>query len=168
MNDSNLKIQDQTVFDAKLVPHRSLNARGLSIILGCVGVFSFLVSLPFFFMGAWPVAGFLGLDVFLLYIAFRTSLNSAKAYEHVVLTHFDIILRKVSAKGREQFWHFTPCWTSVRLETHEEFGVQRVAIVQKNKEVEIASFLGAEEKAEFATAFKSALSEARRGPTYNY
>jgi uncharacterized membrane protein len=168
MTDSNPKIIDQTVFDAKLVPYRSLSARGLSIILACVGVFSFLVSLPFFFMGAWPVAGFLGLDVFLLYIAFRASSRSARAYEHVVLTHFDMVLRKVSAKGREQTWHFTPVWTRIKLEEHEEFGVQRVLLVQKRREVEIASFLGAEEKAQFATSFKSALLEARRGPTYNY
>ena len=167
MNENTPHIQDETVFDAKLVPHRSLNAPQLMLILICVGVFSFCVSLPFFLMGAWPVAGFLGLDVFLLYIAFRASSRSARAYEHVVLTHFEMVLRKVSAKGREQLWHFTPCWTRIKLDEHEEFGVQRILLVQKRKEIEIASFLGADEKAEFAKSFKSALSEARRGPTYN-
>ncbi len=168
MDDDNSKIANETVFDAMLVPHRSLNARGLSIILACVGVVSFCVSLPFFFMGAWPVAGFLGLDVFLLYIAFRASSRSARAYEHVVLTHFDMMVRKVSAKGREQLFHFIPVWTRIKLEEHDEFGVQRIVLVQKRKEVEIASFLGAEEKAQLATSFKSALLEAKRGPTYNY
>ncbi len=168
MDENSPTTQDQTVFDKKLVPHRSLNARGLTIILGCVGILSFCASLPFFFMGAWPVAGFFGLDVFLLYIAFRASSRSARAYEHIVLTYFDMSLRKVSAKGREQLLTFTPCWTRIKLDEHEEFGIQRISLVQKRKETEIASFLGAEEKAEFATAFKSALSEARRGPTYNY
>ncbi len=168
MNENNLKIHDETVLDAKLIPHRSLNARGLSIILSCVAIVSLCASLPFFLMGAWPVAGFFGLDVFLLYIAFRASSRSARAYEHIVLTHFDMSLRKVSAKGREQLWHFIPCWTRMKLDEHEEFGVQRILLVQKQKEIEVASFLGAEEKAEFANRLKSALSEARRGPTYNY
>ncbi len=174
MNESTLKIQDETVFqdetvlNVTLVPHRSLTTRNLSIIVACVGVVSFCASLPFFFMGAWPVAGFFGLDVFLLYIAFRASSRSARAYEHVVITYFDMMLRKVTAKGREQIWHFTPCWTRVKLDEHEEFGVQSILVMQGKKQVEIARFLGAEEKAEFAKSFKSALLEARRGPTYHY
>jgi uncharacterized membrane protein len=160
--------QDCAVFDKTLVPHRSLNARGVNIVIACIGVVGFCASLPFFILGAWPVAGFFGLDVFLLYIAFRANMRSARAYERIVMTYFNIIFKKVSAKGREQLWHFTPIWTGVKIDTHEEFGVQQVVLVQKNKEIEVASFLGAEEKAEFATSFKSALLEARRGPTYNY
>ncbi len=160
-------MRDETIFDATLVPHRSLGPRGISIVIGAVAFVSFCTSLPFFLMGAWPVAGFFGLDVILLYLAFRASARSARAYEHILVTHVDLMLRKVSEKGREQLFHFNPNWSRVETETHEEFGVQRVAVVQGRKQVEVASFLGSEEKEVFAKAFKSALGEARRGRNYN-
>jgi uncharacterized membrane protein len=54
----------------------------------------------------------------------------------------------------------------VRLEreVHAELGVMRLALVQRPHEVEIASFLGAAEKQDFADALGRALAEARRGP----
>ena len=40
----------------------------------------------------------------------------------------------------------------------------RLALVQRQDEVEIANFLGAAEKADFADALSLALVKARRGP----
>ena len=40
----------------------------------------------FLLIGAWPVFGFLGLDVLLIYIAFRANFRAARAYEEVTVT----------------------------------------------------------------------------------
>ena len=47
----------------------------------------------------------------------------------------------------------------------EEFGIERLFLVSQGRRVSIASCLGPDEKASFAGALSTALSEAKRGPT---
>ena len=58
------------VFDATITPHRSLGQNGFRIVMTLVCLASVISSLPFVLLGAWPVAGFFGLDFLGLYIAF--------------------------------------------------------------------------------------------------
>jgi uncharacterized membrane protein len=156
---------DAVVFSASLRPHRSLTRQGHLILFGFVGIVSLLVSIPFYILGAWPVAGFFGLDLVLLWIAFRVSNVRARACEELVLTYVDLVVRRVSHLGKAREWRFNPSWVRLRREEHAEFGTQRVLLVEGRRSVEMASFLGAEEKADFAGALQSALAEARRGPS---
>ena len=59
-----------TLFEAVIVPHRSLSPRGLRMLIGAICLLSGLMMLRFWLIGAWPVAGFsvieIGLAVFLL------------------------------------------------------------------------------------------------------
>jgi len=64
-----------------LVPHRSLSRRGFHLLLGSLGTLSLTVGTIFWLAGAWPVIGFMGLDVLLLWVALRASYSQAKAYE---------------------------------------------------------------------------------------
>ena len=49
--------------------------------MGLIGLVSFAAGAMFFVVGAWPVVGFLGLDLLLIYLAFRASYRSGRAYE---------------------------------------------------------------------------------------
>jgi uncharacterized membrane protein len=155
---------DAPVFDAVLTPHRSLGRRGFVLLLGAVGAGSTLLSLPFYLMGAWPVVGFFGLDIALLYLFFRLNYRDGQRREHVVLTPLDLLVARVDPRGAVNEWRFNPAWVRLERETHAEFGVMRLALVQRPQEIEIASFLGAAEKQDFADALCRALAEARRGP----
>jgi uncharacterized membrane protein len=64
-------------FDAVLYPHRSLSKTGLRWIIKALVTGCSLIGLLFFWLGAWPVLGFLRLDIVLIYGAFR--MNSAPA-----------------------------------------------------------------------------------------
>ena len=55
-----------------ITPHRSLNRTGFWILIGGYGLVSFIAGVAFLLMGAWPVFGFFGLDVLLLYWAFSS------------------------------------------------------------------------------------------------
>ncbi|MBN8908064.1 MAG: DUF2244 domain-containing protein, partial [Rhodospirillales bacterium] len=62
-------------FEALIVPHRSLSARGMRLLaLSLVGL-SGLVALRFWLLGAWPVALIsgpeIGLALFLLHLNVR-------------------------------------------------------------------------------------------------
>jgi uncharacterized membrane protein len=155
---------DGLVFRARLKPHRSLGPTGLFILfVGLVGLTT-AISIPFYLMGAMPVVGFLGLDILLLWLAFRINNQRARAFEELVLTNIELLVRRVSWRGRESEWRFNPLWVKIATDEHAEFGMQRLSLVEGKRQVELASFLGAEEKADFADALKAALAEARRGP----
>ena len=164
MDSANPKTSlEEPVFDAVLYPHRSLGAKGFRNLLVAVACFSTLLSIPFYLMGAWPVIGFFGIDVGLLYVMFKLNYRGARLREHVLLTPVSLLFSRFDPKGRRRDWTFNPRWVRLEREEHEEFGVMRLALAQQGREVEIARFLGAHEKGEFAEAFTKALGEARRG-----
>jgi uncharacterized membrane protein len=119
----------------------------------------------FFIAGAWPVMGFFGLDVLLVYIAFKVSYRSAAAYEQVTMTPSTLTVRKVSHRGKVAEWTLNPVWVRLQREANEEFGIERLFLVSHGRRLPVATFLGPNEKASFASALSAALGEARRGPT---
>jgi uncharacterized membrane protein len=111
------------------------------------------------------VIGFFGLDVLLLYWAFRINYRDATAYEEVRVTPTELTMRKVSRRGEVREWILNPVWARLDRETHEEFGIQQLFLVSHGKRLAIASFLGPHEKESFARALTAALGAARRGVT---
>jgi uncharacterized membrane protein len=129
-----------------------------------IGGISFAAGLVFFIAGAWPVMGFFGLDVLLVYIAFKVSYRSAAAYEQVTMTPSTLTVRKVSHRGKVAEWTLNPVWVRLQREANEEFGLERLFLVSHGRRLPVATFLGPQEKASFASALSAALGEARRGP----
>jgi uncharacterized membrane protein len=119
----------------------------------------------FFIAGAWPVMGFCGLDVLLVYWAFRANYRGARAYEEVTITPSELTVRKVSHHGRVREWTLNPVWVRLHRDVHAEFGIERLFLVSRGRKLPIAGFLGPQEKASFAQALTTALGEAKRGPT---
>jgi uncharacterized membrane protein len=156
---------EPTIFSAVLTPHRSLGPTGFLIFMLVLGGMSFVSGMMFLLAGAWPVFGFLGLDVLLVYWAFRVNYRSAQAYEQVTVTACALIVRKVSHHGLVRQWTLNPLWTRLDRDEHAEFGIERLFLVSRGRRLPIGSFLGAREKASFALALTNALGEVRRGPT---
>jgi uncharacterized membrane protein len=155
------------ILTVRLRPHRSLSQSQFHVLLCAVGAGGVVASLPFLLMGAWPVAGFMGLDVLGVYIAFKASFRAARAYEDVNLTPLELSVAKVSARGQRAEWRFNPSWVRLRRKDHEEFGLLRLDLVSRGRALEIASFLGPDQKAEFADRLGRGLAEARAGLRYS-
>jgi uncharacterized membrane protein len=156
---------EPTLFSAVLTPHRSLGRTGFLVLMLLIGGISFAAGLVFFIAGAWPVVGFMGLDVLLVYWAFRVSYRTAAAYEQVTMTASTLTVRKVSHRGKVAEWTLNPVWVRLQREAHAEFGIERLFLVSHGRRLPVATFLGPTEKASFASALAAALGEARRGPT---
>jgi uncharacterized membrane protein len=165
MAADNATSDEPTLFSAVLTPHRSLGRTGFIVLMGLIGGISFVAGLVFFIAGAWPVMGFFGLDVLLIYIAFKVSYRTAAAYEQVIMTPSTLTVRKVSHRGRVAEWTLNPVWVRLQREANEEFGIERLFLVSHGRRLPVATFLGPAEKASFADALSAALGEARRGPT---
>ena len=104
------------LFDALLTPHRSLAPRGFVILMGFITVVSFSAGLVFFLVGAWPVVGFLGLDVALIYLAFRINYRDARRHEILRLTRRRLVVERRDPWGAVKRWTFQPAWLQVLMD----------------------------------------------------
>jgi len=155
------------IFSALLTPHRSLNRAGFLAVMLFLSVVSFVTGTVFLMMGAWPVFGFFGLDVLVIWWAFKVNFRTARASEEIVVTPSELRVRRVSHRGHVAEWVLNPLWVKLDLEADEEFGIEHLYLVSRGRRLTIARFLGPEEKASFAKALIDALNAAKRGPTYN-
>jgi len=132
-----------------------------------LSVVSFVTGIAFLLMGAWPVVGILGLDLLVIWWAFKVNFRTARASEEIVVTPSELRVRRVSHRGDVAEWVLNPLWVRLDQEADEEFGIEQLYLVSRGRRLSIASFLGPDEKASFAKALLAALNAAKRGPTYN-
>ena len=148
-------------FSAVLTPHRSLGPKGFMVLMGAICAVSFGTGLSFYLLGAWPVIGFMGLDVALIYLAFKLNFRALRLYETVDLTQHALTVTRVTPSGKSQSWRFNPYW--VRLSVQERIGrSSEMSIASHGERLVLGSFLTDEEREDFASALGSALSAAKR------
>src|SRR5262245_59744521 len=94
--------------DAVLRPHRSLILTAFKAMLIGVIVINGVVAAVFLAQGAFPVSGFLGLDVLALWIAFRVNYRAARAEERVRLAADKLHLERRDANGVTRHWVLNP------------------------------------------------------------
>jgi uncharacterized membrane protein len=165
MRSDNDPFDEPPIFSATITPHRSLSSTGFLVLMLVIGSVSFCSGMMFLLIGAWPVCGFMGLDVLLVYWAFRANFRAARAYEEVTVTATELTVRKVNHRGGVRQWTLNPLWVRLDRIVHAEFGIERLFLVSGGRRLPIAGFLGPDEKASFARALAAALGEAKRGPT---
>jgi uncharacterized membrane protein len=146
----------QIFFDAVLTPHRSLGPRGFLILMSCLGFLSFVSGVVFVSIGAWPVFGFFGLDVLLVYVAFRANYRDARAFETLTLTEAALLFRRVSAKGSEQRFDLEPYWLKIEIDEPAEHGSPLI-LSERGTRLSVGSFLTPEERTGLAQALRRAL-----------
>ncbi len=155
------------IFSALLTPHRSLNRTGFLAVMLFLSAISFATGIVFLMMGAWPVLGFFGLDVLVVWWAFKVNFRTARAREEIVVTPSELRVRRVSHHGHVAEWVLNPLWVRLDQEADAEYGIERLYLVSRGRRLAIGSFLGPDEKASFSKALIEALNAAKRGPTYN-
>ena len=166
-NDFDPQGDQPKLFSARLTPHRSLNRTGFLVLMAFLCAVSFVAGVAFLLMGAWPVFGFFGLDVLVIYWAFRVNFRSADATEDIVMTPSELRVRRVSHHGHLIEWSFNPLWVQLEQTGDPEFGIEHLYLVSRGRRVSVGHFLGPDEKASFAKALLAALQTAKRGITYN-
>ncbi|EDP62165.1 hypothetical protein BAL199_11321 [alpha proteobacterium BAL199] len=142
-------------------PHRSLNSTGFLILMAALCGGSFIIGMVFFLSGAWPVVGFLGLDVLVVYVAFRMNYRAALAYETITLTPAALEVTQVDSRGRSRRSTFQPYWLAVEMDDPPR-RASRLTLRSHGRSLEIARFLNSEEKAELARTLRHAIRQSRQ------
>ncbi len=148
------------MFERVLLPHRSLPPRGFHRLMAVLFVISVAVGIGFVSMGAWPVCGFFGLDVGLIYLAFRLSYRSARRRETLRLAGDEFTVERVSIRGERRTWRFQPFWLRVVLERRGEDS-NRLSLVSHGKSLVIGDFLPPPSRPELAESLRAALARWR-------
>ncbi len=162
MTEKTPTAQEATAFSAVLRPHRSLGPKGFVILMSVLAAISFTAGIAFLSMGAWPVFGFFGLDVLLVYIAFRINYRSGRQYETVEVTPEELTITRVHPSGRTERFVCNPYWARVRLAEGRD-GRTDLRLHLRGKEMSFGRFLTDDERHDFARALTGALLQAR-GP----
>ena len=144
------------LFDVLLMPNRSLPPLGFALLMAAVSLLSFGAGLAFYVIGAWPVVGFLGLDVALIYIAFRVSFRRMRAFETLRLTEHALVFERVSPGGVRRRWTFQPYWLRAEYDEPPHHGSQ-LRLRSHGRAVTVGAFLAPPERHDLATALRGAL-----------
>ena len=147
-------------FKAVLTPHRSLGPTGFVLLMAVIGVVSFIAGIAFLMMGAWPVLGFLGLDVILIYWAFRQNYRDGRSAEIIEVAKDKIILTRIDPAGNETAIDFNTYWVRLALDERSD-GRSYLSFVMSEEKTRIADFLSDGERREFADVLAGELTAAR-------
>lgn len=141
--------------DAVLTPHRSLSGKAFLLLLCVFSSMNVAVAIWWALHGAWPVLGFLVIDVTLFYLAFRLNYRAARAFERVRVEADVVSLTRQPAHGVARHWVVSPAWA--RVETRED----AVRIAAGDRAMLVGAFLSPPEREGLAAALRDALSRAR-------
>ena len=149
------------LFAATLTPHRSLSRRGMRIVIAVMAIGASIPGMLFFALGAWPIVGFMGLDVALVWWALSASLRDGRQFEVVTLWPDQLELRRVPPSGKEELLRFNPFFVKLVIDRDYNERTTGLHLRTRDSDTEIGSFLTADDKASFAKVFGTALKKAR-------
>ncbi len=152
---------DEVLFDAVITPHRSLGPRGFVMLMALIGGISFACGIFFTILGAWPVLAFFGLDVALIYLAFRLNYRAARAVEHVTLTRDELLIRRLDHHGNGVEIAIQPYWLRVEVIGGSD-GAEEIHLRSHGEVHTVGAFLSPAERMAFADALAGALENMRR------
>lgn len=157
MEDRNNKL-----WQATLTPHRSLTRGGYFLLMGLVVLVNLVVAVMFMALGAWPIAGFAGLDVLLVWWAFKVNFADARKLERLSITEHELVLDRESERHPPQQQRFVRRWVKVELqEDRERELIGSLLLVSGQTRVAVGELLAPEERKTLAEALKSALAVPR-------
>ena len=77
----------------RLEPSKSLRPEGANLILVILGGFGLVISGSFMVFGAWPVFGFMALDVLLIYTAFQAQYRRSNRGQEITISNDKIEIK---------------------------------------------------------------------------
>jgi uncharacterized membrane protein len=162
MTKSSLPEDSSHIARFTLSPHRSLSPRGFLILMSAISLVSFIAGFGFYLMGAWPVGGFFGLDVLLIYLAFKWNYRSARARELIDLSKDLLRVTTIEPNGKASVREFNPYWVRVGLHQRPD-GRATLTLNSHGERHVIGKLLNDDEKREFSRVLSDALSTAQLG-----
>lgn len=155
------KTQARPLFAATLTPHRSLTRRGYRYVVALVCIMATVPGIIFFSLGAWPIVGFLGLDVLAIGWALAASMQSGKQCEEITLWADELEVKQVTSGGKAEISRFNPFFVKLVIDRDFNERITGLHLRAREEDLVIGAFLNPDDKTSFARVFGTALKKAR-------
>jgi len=137
---------DAPIYEVTLWPYRSLSSKGFvtTILILCLG---FMVPLTAFFGTPifWAVLLPIILSVWGLWTAIQRTNKDATLTESLKIWPDLVAVYRKNPRDEDQFWHAHPSFARVHI--RKDFEIENyVTLTGGNREIELGSFLTAEER----------------------
>lgn len=134
------------------------------MLIGFFGTALFTVGTTFWILGAWPVMGFCGLELVLLYAAFQVNFHSGRAYERLLLNDDGLEVSRMRPDGAvSRVWRLQPAWLHIDIDDPPEHDSQ-LTLSSHGRRMVVGSFLTPDERLEVAEALRDAVQQWRTAP----
>jgi uncharacterized membrane protein len=158
-------LEQEPVFEALIVPHRSLSPNGVRWLLGGIAGLTTLIALRFWLLGAWPVMGFSVIEIGIAVGLVSLNVRRARSSERVLLNTDTVRVVRTDPSGLTRESTLSAAWLNVVLEENPA-SVSKLLLSTRNQREEIGAALGEAEKLDLARALRAALHKLRH-PEFN-
>lgn len=149
------------LFDGEVRPHRSLPSLGFIVVMATLIAMSFTAGLAFWLIGAWPVIGFFGLDIALVWLAFKLSYRDGRQLEKIEITRAEIRVSRSWPSGHFTQYRMPTGWCQLSVRGKGQSDVQ-ICLSQRGQHLIVGAHLSPKEREDLADALQDVLETARR------
>lgn len=142
-------------------PYRSLSIQGFRVIIGFFAIALTGLSLGFMMLGAWPVVGFLGLEIGIVWLAFRMNYRAGQLVEKVHISTSGVTIERTDWKGSSKQHTLDSPWVSAEL-FPPKAKRKKLLLKMHAESFEIGAFLPPVEKPALAKALNDAFIRMRQ------
>jgi uncharacterized membrane protein len=154
-----MSLAEAPIFEALIVPHRSLTRKGVLIFLGALLVLTVAVALRFWLLGAWPVVAFSFVEIPLLVVLLAINQRRARASELIMLDATQLTVIRTDPAGRRKQELLPAAW--LRVDLNATKGVPRIVLSSRGRDCEVGAFLHEPDKVSLFGALKTALHHVK-------
>ena len=161
--NSNLNFKSNTTcFSKELRPRRSSSPQTVQCLVIVSIVLVVLIGLIFVYIGAWPVFGFLGLELITLSALLCYHYHQGFLVEHIVITENNLSVVRTAPSGQKHTWTAKHHWLQVNLQD-KDYKSSQLELRSHGRSIFIGSFLTPRERLNLATWLHDSLNSV--GPT---
>lgn len=149
----------ETVFEALVVPHRSVTGKGIATLLAVLTLFSAGVALRLWFFRAPLAVAFVLFEIPMVAALLWANMRHARASELVTLTLDELSVVRSDWRGRKTRRSLPTAWLRVDLE--DDKGTRHLVARSHGQGFEIGSFLHDSDKYALSQALRRALWDVK-------
>ncbi len=142
-----------------LHPYSSLSTRGLKLTMFSFGGLSALVATYFALQGAWPIMGFMGLEVALAFWLLQHHRRQQRLNADVLTLNESLLrIEHVRRAHIVDTWQAPTAWTRLHWDESDETRCPHLYAIAHGKRISIGSFLNTADKRAAYEKLKSCLA----------
>jgi uncharacterized membrane protein len=136
-----------------------MSHKGFIVLISTIALVSFAAGMVFLALGAWPVLGFFGLDVFLVWWALSRNFSDARVAESICISDSEVVWTRNIHGQQQQLQRFQRPWVRVVLE--QDFQrelIGRLLLTSRGSKAEIGSFMAPNDRKSLARKLNEILA----------